>query len=76
MLDDFSRPDRTRIDVNEDREVRFWCDHYEVSEAALRKAVADVGVSAEHVGEHLGMPLAMRGRADRAPGAGQREARA
>jgi hypothetical protein len=64
MSDEFSRPgaqDGIRIDVNQDREIRFWCEQYEVSEVALRKAVAEVGVSAQHVADHLGKaPAAMR----------------
>ncbi len=57
MPDDLSDPGaakRSRIDINEPYEVRYWTGHFGVSEEELRKAVAEVGVSARQVGEHLG----------------------
>lgn len=57
MPDDLSNrgaQDRSRINVNEAHEIRYWCERFDVSEEALRKAVADVGVSADKVAEHLG----------------------
>ncbi|MEJ8825079.1 DUF3606 domain-containing protein [Variovorax humicola] len=57
MADDLSErgnQDRTRINVNEPHEVRYWTSRLGVSEDELRKAVADVGVSAQQVAEHLG----------------------
>lgn len=57
MSDDLSNrgaQDRSRIDVNEAHEIRYWCERFDVSEEVLRKAVADVGVSADKVAEHLG----------------------
>ncbi|MDB5847301.1 MAG: hypothetical protein JWP29_1053 [Rhodoferax sp.] len=47
--------DRSRININEPHEVRYWTDALHVSEAELRTAVASVGVSAEEVRLHLGM---------------------
>ncbi|WP_371435065.1 DUF3606 domain-containing protein [Polaromonas sp.] len=44
----------SRINVNEPHEVRYWTQHLDVSERELRKAVADVGVSARQVAEQLG----------------------
>lgn len=57
MSDDLANTgaqDRSRINVNEPHEVRYWTQRLGVSEADLRKAVADVGVSAKTVAEHLG----------------------
>ncbi len=59
MADDLAlrgAADRTRIDVNEDHELRYWMQALDVGEEELRKAVADVGVSARAVREHLGKP--------------------
>lgn len=59
MADDLAlrgAADRTRIDVNEDHELRYWMQALDVDEEELRKAVADVGVSARAVREHLGKP--------------------
>ena len=48
--------DRSRINVNEDHEVRYWMQALGVSEEQLREAVAAVGVSADAVRQHLGKP--------------------
>ncbi len=45
--------DRSRINVNESWEVRWWCNKFGVSEAQLRAAVAAVGTSASKVEEYL-----------------------
>ena len=55
-LDQRGAQDRARINVNEAHEVRYWTGRLGVSEADLRKAVAEVGVSALKVAEHLGKP--------------------
>jgi hypothetical protein len=34
--------------------VRYWIQRFDVTEEALRKAVAEVGVSAIEIAEHLG----------------------
>ncbi|WP_063589406.1 DUF3606 domain-containing protein [Achromobacter ruhlandii] len=45
--------DRSRINVNEAHELRYWTRELNVSEEQLRKAVQAVGVSATAVREHL-----------------------
>jgi len=47
-------PDRDRINLSEDYEVRYWTGALGVSEEQLRKAVAAVGPTAEAVRRHLG----------------------
>src|ERR1700712_2781694 len=57
MSDDLTNSgvqDRSRINVNEPHEIRYWTQRFEVSEADLRKAVAEVGVSVKAVADHLG----------------------
>ena len=57
MADDLNErgaQDRSRINVNEAHEVRYWTQRFGVTEAQLRQAVADVGVSADAVAQHLG----------------------
>jgi hypothetical protein len=44
----------TDINVNESVQVDYWVERFGVSEESLRKAIAEVGVSAQEVGEHLG----------------------
>jgi len=44
----------TDINVNEPVQVDYWVERFGVSEESLRKAIAEVGVSAQEVGEHLG----------------------
>ncbi|WP_081721058.1 DUF3606 domain-containing protein [Pseudoxanthomonas suwonensis] len=48
------RPDRDRINLNEDYEVRYWTEALGVSEQELRDAVQAVGSTAEAVRRHLG----------------------
>ena len=48
MADDLKNrgpQDRSRVNVNEDWEVTYWCKEFGCSEAELRAAVAAVGVS-------------------------------
>jgi hypothetical protein len=57
MTDDLENVDareRTRIDVTDDWEVRFWCDHWNISPARLKQAIAKVGTSTEDVARELG----------------------
>jgi len=57
MPDDKKKPggqDRTRINVNEDYEVRHWSKKFGVTQDQLKKAVGKVGTSAEAVKKHLG----------------------
>jgi hypothetical protein len=44
----------TDININEPVEIDYWVERLGVSEHSLRQAVADVGVSAQEVAEHLG----------------------
>ena len=56
MTDDPKRrnqPDRDRIAMNEDHEVRYWTQALGVSREALEQAVKSVGNSADKVREHL-----------------------
>ena len=46
MVDDLTKKgseDRSRINVNEDNEVRYWTRELCVTEARLREAVVEVG---------------------------------
>jgi hypothetical protein len=45
--------DRSRINVNEEWEVRYWTEALGVSRQELERAVAAVGVSADAVRAHL-----------------------
>jgi hypothetical protein len=47
-------PDRDRINVNEDYELRYWTTTLGVSSDELRAAVAAVGPTAVAVRKHLG----------------------
>lgn len=49
--------ERNRVDINQDQDVRYWTGRFGVTEEALRRAVAEVGVGAEHVGEILGVDM-------------------
>ena len=57
MSDDRSKrgqQDRSRIDVNEDYELRYWSKELGVSPDELKSAVQKVGPSTKAVREHLG----------------------
>jgi hypothetical protein len=57
MADDLQNrgpQDRSRINISEDWELRWWAKSLGVSESDLRKAVLAVGSSAEKVRQHLG----------------------
>ena len=57
MADDLHKrgsPDRDRINVNEEYELRDWSKSLGVSPEELKKAVAAVGDRAEAVRQHLG----------------------
>jgi hypothetical protein len=47
-------PDNKRIDLHDRNEVRHWTQSLGVSEEELKRAVAQVGTSAQKVREHLG----------------------
>lgn len=48
--------DRSRINTDQDYEVRYWTRELNVSEEELRRAVRSVGNSADKVREHLRQP--------------------
>ena len=52
--DDRGIPDRTRVNLEDEREVRYWTERFGVSEFELRLAVMAVGHSAEIVAHYLG----------------------
>ena len=49
-------PDRSRINVNQEHEVRYWTKELGVSEERLRSTVAEVGTCAVEVREYLRSP--------------------
>ena len=56
MADDknkVGKPDRLRINIEEDYELQDWAKHFGVSREALRAAVKAVGPMVEDVGAHL-----------------------
>jgi len=53
-LKDRGPQDRSRINVNEAHELRYWTQALGVTEAQLREAVQAVGASATAVRKHLG----------------------
>ncbi len=56
MVDDLTNrgpQDRSRVNVNEDWEVRWWCREFGCTEQQLRDAVRKVGVSADAVRREL-----------------------
>lgn len=48
--------DRSRVNVHEDYEVRYWTEKWGVTEERLRQAVPKAGVSVEAVARELGKP--------------------
>lgn len=48
--------DRSRINVNEPWELRYWTKELGLSEDELRDAVKTAGVSVDAVRRHLGKP--------------------
>jgi hypothetical protein len=56
MTDDLSKrgvQDRTRINIHEDHEVRYWTQKFGVSQDQLKAAVQKVGPSAAAVEKEL-----------------------
>ena len=47
------QPDRSKINMHEDHEVRYWTKHLKVSKEELQKAVDKVGNSATAVRKEL-----------------------
>lgn len=57
MSDDLNKrgqQDRSRINMHEEHEVRYWTEALGVTREELQRAVDRVGVSASAVREHLG----------------------
>jgi hypothetical protein len=46
--------DRSRVNVHEPWEVRYWCGEFGCSESQLKAAVQAVGVSVAAVRRHFG----------------------
>ena len=46
-------PDRDRVALEQEHELRYWTERFGVSEQRLRDAVAQVGPSADAVGRAL-----------------------
>lgn len=60
MADDKTKTgksDRDRINVNEDYELRQWCQKFGVTQAVLKAAVKKVGPMARDVAKELGKSL-------------------
>jgi hypothetical protein len=58
MPDDTSKrgqADRQRINVHEEHELKYWADHFHVTHAQLKAAVAKVGPMVNAVRKHLGL---------------------
>ena len=53
-LKDRGAQDRSRVNVHEDYEVRYWTHKWGVSKEQLVQAVQKAGVSAEAVARELG----------------------
>ena len=53
-LKDRGAQDRSRVNVNEDHEVRYWTQKWGVSKEQLTAAVQKVGVSVNAVARELG----------------------
>ncbi|MES2267695.1 MAG: DUF3606 domain-containing protein [Bacteroidota bacterium] len=46
-------PDRDRINVNEDYELQFWSEKFNISRDELKEAVKAAGTSVKDVQEYL-----------------------
>jgi Protein of unknown function (DUF3606) len=49
------QPDRSKINMNQKHEVRYWTKHLNISKEQLQKAVDKVGSSAAAVRKELGI---------------------
>jgi Protein of unknown function (DUF3606) len=49
------RPDRGKINMSEDYEVRYWCKHLGVDRGELQKVIDKVGNSVKAVEKELGV---------------------
>jgi hypothetical protein len=50
-----AQPDRSKINMNQEHEVRYWIKHLNISKEQLQKAVDKVGNSAAAVRKELAM---------------------
>jgi hypothetical protein len=60
MTDDLKKrgpQDRVRINTHEEHEVRYWMKKLGVSDEQLRRAVSEVGPSADEVAKFLNRSL-------------------
>jgi hypothetical protein len=48
------KPDRSKINMQSDEEVMYWCRHLGVSPTQLQKIIEKVGSSAKAVEKELG----------------------
>ncbi len=48
------KPDRSKINMSEDYEVKYWCQHLGVTRDELQKVIDKVGNSAKAVEKELG----------------------
>ena len=56
MTDDLSNrggPDRKRIDISQEHELRYWSAKFNVTHETLKKAVEKVGVMVDDVAREL-----------------------
>jgi hypothetical protein len=56
MADDLSNrggSDRSRINVNEPHELRYWCQKLGCTETQLKQAIREVGIQASAVESYL-----------------------
>jgi hypothetical protein len=53
--------DPLRVDLTEDDEVRYWTEHFGVTEGQLRAAAATIGVRVEDLAAELVRPEYQRG---------------
>jgi Protein of unknown function (DUF3606) len=49
------QPDRSKINMSQAHEVRYWTKHLKISKEELRKAIDKVGNSAAAVRKELGI---------------------
>ncbi|HYG41700.1 MAG TPA: DUF3606 domain-containing protein [Bordetella sp.] len=59
-LQDRGPRDRTRVDITEEWECRYWSDKFGVTVEQLQEAVHQVGPSAEAVQSYLATPATGR----------------
>ena len=45
--------DATRVDINHDDEVRYWCELFDCTPEQLREAVSAAGQDVDNVRQHL-----------------------